>query len=162
MQRGKRGCQKCFEIFGGHGGREGNLIDDAFQAGAALFLTATHLTVARTLFRNCEQYAGAIEASDGSDHEFKNGKTVRELKTMLCWHFDTKAPQASPSKMSKKKQLFKLLLSDSEQDSESESEETQTSELIDVSEKGKGTKRKKSSGCPPPANPPPPKKKEIV
>ena len=117
-----------------------NLIDEAFQAGAALFLTATHLTVARTLFRNCEQYAGAIEASNGSDEEFKKGQTARELKTMLCRHFETKVPQASPSKMSQKKRLLKLLLSDSEEDSESETEQGESSELIDVSEKGKGTK----------------------
>ena len=136
-----------------------NLIDKAFQAGAALFLTATHLTVARTLFRNCEQYAGAIEASDGSDEDFKKGKTVRELKTMLCRHFETKAPQASPSKMSQKKRLLKLLLSDSEEDSDSETEQGESLEVIDVRERGKGTKRKKSSGCPPPANPPPQKKK---
>ena len=38
-------------------------IDEAMEVGAALFLTATHLSVARTLFRNPDQYASAIDAT---------------------------------------------------------------------------------------------------
>ena len=75
-----------------------NIIDEVFEAGAALFLTATHLTVARTLFRNCEEYANQIEASDGSDGEFKTGKTLQELKAMLCHHFKSKSAKPLSSK----------------------------------------------------------------
>ena len=49
----------------------------------ALFLMATHLTVARILFRNCEEYAKQIEASDGSDGDFKKAKTLQELPCLV-------------------------------------------------------------------------------
>lgn len=44
-----------------------NVIDAAFKLGGVLFLTATHLAVARTLRRRCEDYSKCTKTEDGSD-----------------------------------------------------------------------------------------------
>ena len=52
------------------------LIDAAFQLGGSLFVTATHLTVTRTLIRRCEEYAKDVEAEDGTDEKFKKEASI--------------------------------------------------------------------------------------
>ena len=59
------------------------LIDAAFQLGGSLFVTATHLTVTRTLIRRCEEYAKDVEAEDGTDEKFKKEASIASLKNML-------------------------------------------------------------------------------
>ena len=59
------------------------IIDAAFQLGGAVFVTATHLTVPRTLFRRYEEYAKAVKAEDGSDEYFKKEASIACLKNML-------------------------------------------------------------------------------
>ena len=106
----------------------------AFEAGAALFLTATHLTVARTLFRNCEEYANQIEASDTSRVE---GHALSPFQK-----------QISEAIIFKKHE--QLLLSDSEE-SEKEEDDEGTGNREDMTVKGH--KRKERTASPPPTVP---------
>ena len=59
------------------------LIDEAMEVGTVLFLTATHLTVARTLFHNPAKYAKIIENSSEWARHFKSEGTMKSLKMML-------------------------------------------------------------------------------
>ena len=92
-----------------------SLIDDAMEVGAALFLTATHLTVARTFFCNPHQYANNIEATSAWAKDFKERPTMKSLKAMFEKECCASSSSATPSSVTP--QRSRLLSSSDESES---------------------------------------------
>ena len=92
-----------------------SLIDDAMEVGAALFLTATHLTVARTFFCNPHQYANNIEATSAWPKDFKERPTMKSLKAMFEKECCASSSSATPSSVTP--QRSRLLSSSDESES---------------------------------------------
>ena len=120
------------------------LIDAAFQIGGALFLTATHLTVARTLFRRCDVYAKDVTAEDGSDAIFKKEASIASLKAML-----TKACIGEKQQVAKRRPAKRLLIQlESDADNDNDDDDinvgASTSSVVTSSRPKKSKKAKKN------------------
>ena len=93
-----------------------SLIDEAFEVGGALFSIATNLIVARTLCRNAERYGEAIQASDGTDKNFKKERDLKALRRMLEKSCLTKTSQISQGKTSTSRKKMLEVFSSSNSD----------------------------------------------
>ena len=60
-----------------------DVIDAAFKLRGALFLTGTHLTVARTSFHRFVEYSKIVKTEDCTEADFKKEGSVKELKGMF-------------------------------------------------------------------------------
>ena len=110
------------------------LIDEAMEVGAALFLTAAHLSVARTLFRNPNQYASAIDATAQWASDFKKKPHMRTLKTAFekqCCSKSSSSAIATCVKPQRKRLLEEL---SSSEDSDSSDSSTSSSSRSGQSE----------------------------
>ena len=102
-------------------------IDEAMEVGAALFLTATHLSVARTLFSNPHQYASGIDATGKWANDFKNNANMKTLKTAFenqCCSKSSSSATAPCVKLQRKRLLQEL---SSSEDSDSSDSSTSSS-----------------------------------
>ena len=96
------------------------LIDEAMEVGAALFVTATQLTVARTLFRNPDKYA-----------QFKREGTMKALKCMLEKECCSSASSASTStSVTPSRRALLAELSSSDDSSSSEDNSIQVTKTV--------------------------------
>jgi hypothetical protein len=59
------------------------IIDEMFQVGGALFVTAVQHIVARTLIRFPEEYGEIVQADDESDATFQNKKDIASMRDFL-------------------------------------------------------------------------------
>lgn len=61
-----------------------SLLEQMFQISGAMFVTATHLIVAKTLIQNPEEYADLVEAEDtGSDSVFKQNGDIESMRDFI-------------------------------------------------------------------------------
>ena len=110
------------------------LIDEAMEVGAVLFLTAAHLSVTRTLFRNPNQYASAIDATAQWASDFKKKPHMRTLKTAFekqCCSKSSSSAIATCVKPQRKRLLEEL---SSSEDSDSSDSSTSSSSRSGQSE----------------------------
>ena len=71
------------------------LIDEMFQVGGALFVTAVQHIVARTLIRFPEEYGEIVQADNESDATFQNKKDIVSMRDFLVNGVIGKATQKS-------------------------------------------------------------------
>ena len=124
-------------------------IDEAMEVGAALFLTATHLSVARTLFRNPDQYASAIDVTGKWASDFKKNANMRTLKTAIekeCCSKSSSSATATFVKPQRKRLLQELSSSE-----DSDSSDSSTSSSTSRSEQSQSSDTSHSQLCPKPA-----------
>ena len=124
------------------------------EVGAALFLTATHLSVARTLFRNPDQYASAIDTTAQLASHFKKKPNMRTLNTAFekqCYSKSSSSATASCVKPQQKRLLQELSSSedsessDSSTSSSSRSGQSESSDTSDSQLRPKPAKREKTT-----------------
>ena len=116
-----------------------NLIDQCYEASAALFSISVQCMVARSLFRNPEDFGRKVKKEDGND--FHNNPTMTEMKKYLINPFKRqqqteRAASASrnlltefassegeteePPRKAKRKELANVWTDDEEQQQEGE------------------------------------------
>ena len=106
------------------------LIDEAMEVGAASFVTATQLTVARTLLRNPDKYAQAMDQTDGGT-QFKREGTMKALKCMLEKQCCSSASSASTStSVTPSRRALLAELSSSDDSSSSEDNSIQVTKAV--------------------------------
>lgn len=60
------------------------LLEEMFHIGGAMFLTATHLIVAKALIQNPDEYAERVQADDtGSDSVFKENGDIESMRDFI-------------------------------------------------------------------------------
>ena len=128
-----------FKFLLGNDEQTNAMIDEAVEFGAALFLMATHLTVARTLFRNPAKYAKMIENISEWARDFKSESTMKSLKMMLAKPCCPSSSSArSRSVTPQRSQLLAELITS---DEESQSADLEVEDLDEEPVKAKKRKR---------------------